>query len=115
MYTISRDCPVKKACLKQGNGETIIKQLATEDALYNHARMFAEVTLEPGCSIGYHTHEHETEFYYIISGEGCFDDNGEKVTVHTGDICATGYGQGHGLMNCGTTPLKVIALIMMEH
>lgn len=60
--------------------------------------------MDPGCSIGDHPHDHETEFYYIIKGEGVFNDNGKEIVVRPGDICATGYGEVHGLENRGTEP-----------
>ena len=88
--------------------------LAKVGEMYNHARLFNHVTLQPGCSIGYHTHEHETEFYYIIKGEGLFSDNGKEVMVHTGDVCVTGFGEGHSLENCTEEPLEMIALVVME-
>ena len=72
------------------------------------------VTVDPGCSIGDHPHDHETEFYYIIKGEGVFNDNGKEIVVRPGDICATGYGEVHGLENRGTEPVELIALIVGE-
>lgn len=114
MYTRSENCPAKDVCVQKGNGLAHIKDLADKAALYDHGRLFAHVTLEPGCSIGYHTHTGETEFYYILKGEGVFSDNGTEVTVYPGDICATGYGEGHGMENRGTETLEMIALIVME-
>ena len=72
------------------------------------------VTIRPGCSIGDHPHVHETEFYYILKGEGVFNDNGKEVVVHAGDICATGYGEVHGMENRSDEVLEMIALIVME-
>ena len=80
----------------------------------DHGRLFAHVTVDPGCSIGDHPHDHETEFYYIIKGEGVFNDNGKEIVVRPGDICATGYGEVHGLENRGTEPVELIALIVGE-
>ena len=35
--------------------------------------------LEPGCSIGYHSHETNSEIIYILSGEArCLYDDGEE-------------------------------------
>ena len=82
--------------------------------LDGHGRMFAHITVDPGCSIGYHDHQHETEFYYIIKGEAVFNDDGREVLVHAGDICATGYGASHGLENKTDEPVELIALIVME-
>jgi len=115
MITRSENCPVRNICVQNGNGLAHIKDLADKAALYDHGRMFAHVTLEPGRSIGYHTHEGETEFYYVIKGEGVFNDNGTEVTVHAGDICATGYGEGHGMENRTEEDLEMIALIVLDN
>ena len=32
-------------------------------------KMYAQVTLKPGCSIGYHTHIGNGEDYYILKGK----------------------------------------------
>ena len=114
MLTPSEQCPVRHECLREGKGLTHIKDLAGRPELYDHGRLFAHITLDPGCSIGSHPHEHETEFYYIIRGEGTFFDNGEEKTVRAGDLCATGYGETHGMENRTAEPLEFIALIMLE-
>lgn len=115
MVTKSADCPVRDQCIREGKGLTHIKDLADKPALYNHARMFAHMTLEPGRSIGYHAHEGETEFFYILRGRGVFNDNGTEVPVEPGDVCSTGYGASHSMENRGDEPLEFIALIMLEN
>ena len=114
MYTLSENCPRKDVCVQNGKGLIHIKELTDKEGLYNHGRLFAHVTVDPGCSIGYHTHDHETEFYYIIKGEAVFNDNGKEVILHAGDIGATGYGHSHGLINRTEEPVELIALIVME-
>ena len=114
MYTLSGNCPAKDVCVQNGKGLIHIKELTDKAGRYDHGRLFAHVTVNPGCSIGYHTHEHETEFYYIIKGEAVFNDDGKEVILHPGDIGATGYGQGHGLENKTDEPVELIALIVGE-
>jgi len=114
MFTPSDKCPRRDACVQNGKGLIHMKDLTDKEGLYNHGRLFAHVTIDPGCSIGDHPHNHETEFYYIIKGEGVFNDNGTEVVVRPGDICATGYGEVHGLENRGTEPVELIALIVGE-
>jgi len=114
MYTLSENCPVREECVREGKGLIHIKELTDKAGLYNHGRLFAHITVNPGCSIGYHDHQHETEFYYIIKGEAVFNDDGKEVLVRTGDICATGYGASHGLENRTDAPVELIALIVSE-
>ena len=114
MYTLSENCPRREIWAFNGKGTVQIKDLTDKEGLYNHGRMFAHVTIQPGCSIGYHDHNHETEFYYIIKGEAVFNDNGKDVIFRAGDIGATGYGQGHGIENRSDEPVEMIALIVSE-
>ena len=114
MLTLSENCKTVDTCIQKGKGESHIKHLADKAAMYDHARMFAHVTIPAGGSIGDHPHVDETEFYYIIKGEGLFNDNGEMKKVVAGDVCATGYGEVHGLENTGSEPLELIALVVLK-
>ena len=97
----------------EGNGHVIIKEILDAPQLNGKCRMYAEVTLEPGCSLGYHEHHGESETYYILSGEGEYDDNGTKRTVKAGDVTHTPDGCGHALANTGNTDLVFMALIIL--
>lgn len=115
MYKLSENCArMEKSQLFGGNGNVQMKVLATADEMYKGARLFNHVTLQPGCSLGFHHHEHETEFYYIIKGEGVFNDNGTEVVLKAGDLGATGYGEGHSIENRSDEPMEMIALIVTE-
>ena len=74
--------------------------------------MFSRITLEPGCSIGFHNHDNEEEIFYIISGQATADDNGSTVTLNPGDTILTGNGNGHAIENRGTLPLVMMAVIV---
>ena len=64
-----------------GKGHVIIKDILEGDELKGKCGLYAQVTIEKGCSLGYHEHHGETETYYILSGEGEYDDNGVKRPV----------------------------------
>ena len=76
--------------------------------------MFAEVTIAPACSLGYHEHHGESETYYIIKGQGEYDDNGTKRPVTVGDKTFTPDGWGHGIANTGDEDLVFMALIQLD-
>lgn len=114
MMTLSENCKTVDTCIQKGKGECHIKHLTDKAAMYDHARMFAHVTIPVGCSIGDHPHVDETEFYYIIKGEGVFNDNGTEVVLKAGDLGATGYGEGHSIENRSDEPMEMIALIVTE-
>lgn len=97
-----------------GKGPMQIKYILNDQELNGKCRMFAEVTLGVGCSLGYHEHAHESETYYIIKGQGEYNDNGTLRTVNAGDRTFTPDGTGHGMANIGDTDLVFIALIILN-
>ena len=98
----------------EGNGHVIIKDILEEEQLNGKCGLYAEVTLEPGCSLGYHEHHGESETYYILSGQGEYNDNGSYRPVQAGDITFTPDSRGHGLANTGNTDLVFMALIIFN-
>lgn len=97
-----------------GKGHVIIKDLLGEKELNGKCRMYAEVTVEPGCSLGYHEHHGESETFYILQGFGDFDDNGTMRQVKPGDVTFTPSGSGHALVNTGVSNLIFMALIILD-
>lgn len=97
-----------------GEGRTLIRDLLDEKQLAGKCGLFAEITVEPGCSIGYHVHHQESETYFILSGEGEYDDNGTVRTLKKGDVSYTPDGTGHALCNRGTENLVFTALIIYD-
>ena len=77
-------------------------------------RTFALAELAPGSAVGYHEHHGESETYYILSGSGVYNDNGNLVPVAQGDVTYTPSGEGHGLENTGAEIMKFIALIVLD-
>jgi mannose-6-phosphate isomerase-like protein (cupin superfamily) len=76
-------------------------------------QMVSHMTLQPGCSMGYHQHPDNEELYVFLSGEGTFVDDGEKkVRVGPGDTTLTLRGQSHGIENTGSVPLVFLAAIV---
>jgi len=100
-----------KERMRDGEGTARITYLLDASAEKN-ARMFAEVSLDPGCSIGYHQHESETEYYFILSGTGTVNDDGKEFQVKQGDSVITGNGAWHGIKNTGSVPLVFHAVIV---
>lgn len=100
--------------MKGGNGHVIIRHLLEEDQLKDKCGLYAQVTIEPGCSLGYHEHHGESETYYILSGKGIYSDNGELRMVNAGDVTYTPDGKGHALSNSGDEDLVFMALIIKD-
>ena len=101
----------EKERMRDGEGITRFTHLV-DGSTQKNARMLAEITLEPGCSIGYHQHDSETEYYFILSGEGIVNDNGNEAQVKQGDSVITGNGAYHSIKNSGSVPLVFHAIIV---
>ena len=100
-----------KEKMREGEGSTNITYLVDTEK-EKHTRMLAEITLNPGCSIGYHQHINETEYYFIISGTAVVNDNGTEATLKAGDSMVTGNGASHSIKNQGETALVFHAVII---
>jgi mannose-6-phosphate isomerase-like protein (cupin superfamily) len=100
-----------KEKMRGGEGNTEIVHLVNCENEKN-TRLLAEITLRPGCSIGSHSHEAETEYYIILSGSGTVNDNGTETPVKTGDLVLTGNGASHAIANTGAVPLVFHAVIV---
>ena len=77
-----------------------------------NVKLLAEFSINPGCSIGYHKHDSETEYYFILSGSATVNDNGKEVQVKQGDSVITGNGDFHSIKNTGSVPLVFLAAII---
>ena len=97
-----------------GKGHVIIEHLLGEKELDGKCGLYAKVTIEPNCTLGFHEHHGDTETYYILSGKGLYNDNGTEVGIGAGDVTYCAPGEGHGLKCLGNEPVEMIALILYE-
>jgi mannose-6-phosphate isomerase-like protein (cupin superfamily) len=102
-----------KEKLRGGEGVARFTHLVPAELL-RHAKLFSEIRLPPGASIGYHRHDGETEYYVFLSGTGVVNDNGDERVVSPGDVTITGSGCSHSLANKGSEDLVLYALIIYD-
>ena len=95
-----------------GEGVTVFDHILEKSELKTNCRMFTKITLEPGASIGHHSHTREEDIYYILSGIATVYDNGETHTIYPGDVAWVGDGGSHGIANNEQTPLEFISVIL---
>lgn len=95
-----------------GKGSVEIKHIFSPAELNYKLNLCAIITLEPDCSIGYHKHEGEDEFFYVIQGQGRLQDNDKEVTLNTGDCHILRGGGSHSIENAGAVSLQIAALIV---
>ena len=101
--------------MRDGDGTVkLTKLIAGPEELNGQGRLFSVIRLEPGCSIGYHVHEGDTELFYIIRGTAEYDDNGEKCTVSAGDVTICPAGKGHAIANRTEETVELVAVIVYE-
>ena len=98
--------------MRDGNGTVELTSFATPEELNNKGRLFANITLKPGCSIGYHVHEKDSELFYIMKGEALYNDNGVEGTVSAGDVTICPAGAGHSIANNGEETVEICAVIV---
>ena len=113
MIRRQQDQVVEFKCIRGGKGEVEQHKICESvDELYGKGRLFNLMIIEPGNSIGEHTHEGDNEIFYFLSGTGEYNDNGTFVQVEPGDTTVCNDGEMHGLVNTGDVPLEFIALIL---
>lgn len=98
--------------MRGGNGTVEITNFATPEDLNNKGRLFANITLKPGCSIGFHVHEQDSELFYMIQGEALYNDNGVEHPVTAGDVMFCPAGTGHSIANNGQEDVVLCAVIV---
>lgn len=98
--------------MRGGNGTVELTSFATPEELNNKGRLFASITLKPGCSIGYHVHEADSELFYLMKGEVLYNDNGTECTLTAGDVMICPAGTGHAIANNSQEDAEFIAVIV---
>ncbi len=97
--------------MRGGKGDVKFLHAFKADEMTAPCRVCATLVLEPGCSIGQHTHNGEDEVYYILSGTGLLSDGTQSTVVTAGDAVLTGNGESHSIENIGEEPLKIFAVV----
>lgn len=90
---------------KGGVGDTVSKMRVDELGKIMYGK------LEPGCSIGLHKHETNSEIIYILSGTAdyIYDDTTEKAVAGQCHYCPKGHS--HSMINNGSEDLIFFAVV----
>ena len=67
--------------------------------------------LEPGASIGLHTHYNESEVIYILEGEGTVIYDDDKFPLRPGVAHYCPKGHDHSVINDTDAPLRFFSVI----
>lgn len=71
-------------------------------------------TLEPGATIGVHSHPNTEDLYLILEGQGIGILDGERFPVGPGDLFLVKAGGSHGLINDSETPLTFLGVLTRQ-
>lgn len=93
---------------KGGEGSTITKMFADD-----LNRIFIG-RLQPGCSIGMHTHDTSSEVIYVLEGVGTTILDGVTEILQPGDCSYCKKGGTHTLMNKGEADLVFFAVVPQQ-
>ncbi len=102
----------KNEHMRGGDGVVEITNFVSPGEINDKGRLFGKITLKPGCSIGWHVHEGESEIFHILEGTAEYNDNGEIRTVTAGDSTICPAGSGHGIANKSDKVVSLVALIV---
>ncbi len=103
-----------KTAMREGPGQVVLKPIANREEMLNKARMFSTITLNPGCGIGKHGHEGETEIFLVSKGEADYIDDGREYKIKEGDVTVCPPGHCHGVTNNSNEVCELVALIVLE-
>ena len=91
-------------------GRSMFRILLDEETV--GARQFALLINEfdPGLTSTAHKHDAEEHAFYVISGAGVIDIEGEKIPLEPGDAVFVPPGKMHQITSTGDAPLKYMVL-----
>ncbi len=102
--------------MKGGSGRVLFEHIwkkNSDEEMHSRCRQFSRLTLNPGCSVGRHSHTGEEEIYYILSGHVRSFDNGEWVDLGPGDATICRSGEEHSMECTGSEPAVYLAVVIV--
>lgn len=106
-YILEHDADVAKTGAAPHNGPGRSTGYNFFEKATGFKQNFRKRVLHVGAAIGYHPQK-EDEVYYILSGAGIMQMNGNEFPVKPGDAILTRPGSSHGLKQTGKDDLVLI-------
>lgn len=100
--------------MRGGSGKITIRHMFAKEEVRAKTRLCSVLILPPGAGIGLHQHDKEDEVFVINKGTGMLSDGQTLTRVSEGDAILTGGGETHAILNDGTGPLELTAIIMLH-
>ncbi len=109
MYLKFSDFPVTTIeNMRGGKGVVYIRK---SPYLLENMKMYAQITIPSGSSIGWHAHTEDEEVITVIKGVGNLIVNNQKVELKVGDISLTKKDHYHSIENNEKDDLVLLACI----
>lgn len=93
---------------KDGEGDTLARMY------FDGLNRIMRGRLEPGCSIGLHTHDTSSEVIFITKGHGSVLYDGEMLPVQEGSCHYCPKGHSHSLINNSEADLEFSAVVPQQ-
>ena len=105
-----RESEAASGTLPVPGGRSVFRILLDEQSV--GAKQFALLVNEfdPGLTSTAHKHDAEEHAFYVISGTGIMNIEGEKISVAPGDAVFVPPGKMHQISSTGDAPLKYVVL-----
>ena len=101
-----------KSNLRGGVGDLQFTHLFSKEELGGRAQMLAQVTLQPGESVGVHPHTENGEVYWVLSGSVTVTEDEQECVLCAGDAEFCADGHTHSIRNHTSEPAVFLALIL---
>jgi len=113
MYTKSGQHRVEiREKARGGEGKLEVHHFLEKEQLAPHSRLLCKIVMEPGNTMGYHSHHDEGEFFYILSGIAKITEDNEEILLYPGDTLYTPSGGSHLIEVAGDETLEYLALVL---
>ena len=104
----------ERRVIADGVGEIILLHKFEREQMFGKSRLFAEIIIKPGHSIGMHPHDPDAEIYYMLSGAlVSISADGSEEPFLPGDSMLTGGGDKHSVRNDTDKDAKMLAIVML--
>jgi mannose-6-phosphate isomerase-like protein (cupin superfamily) len=89
----------------------VVKHLAAPWTLDTKNLWVGTSTVEPGNETNAHSHDHNEEVFYCVSGTGIMIVDGEEQEYTPGTVVFSPPGTVHQVVNTGAVPLKSVCSV----
>jgi mannose-6-phosphate isomerase-like protein (cupin superfamily) len=93
-----------------GQGTVQYRRALDADVFLTNWAYVDHLLIPPGASEGQHYHKGVEEIYYVLSGEGQVQVNGETASIHKGDGVPIRFNEAHSFLNNGSADLELMII-----